>query len=170
MTNVYLIGYRGAGKTTLAPRLAAALQFQCIEMDALIAERLSMSIAEIFAQRGEAGFRELETELLSELSKGSKQVISTGGGIVLREANREILRATGTVIWLTASLETICQRLAMDQGIRPALTNLPLQDEIAKLLKERSPWYEAAAHYQVDTGIQNMDDSLASILHHLSRA
>jgi shikimate kinase len=170
MTNLYLIGYRGTGKTTLAPRLAHALGYQCIEMDALIVQRAGMSISDLFAQQGEARFRELESEVLRELSAGSQQVISTGGGIILREDNRELMRSTGTVIWLTSPLETIYQRLQTDDGARPSLTKLPLRDEIARLLEQRSPWYAATAHYQVDTGTQNMDDSLASILHHLQRA
>lgn len=170
MTNLYLIGYRGTGKTTLAPRLAHALGYQCIEMDALITQHAGMSISDIFSRHGEVRFRELESEVLRELSAGSKQVISTGGGIILREDNRELMRCTGTVIWLTASIESIYQRLQSDDGGRPSLTKLPLRDEIAKLLEQRSSWYAATAHYQVDTGTQNMDDSLASILHHLQRA
>lgn len=170
MTNLYLIGYRGTGKTTLAPRLAHALGYQCIEMDALITQRAGMSISDLFARHGEARFRELESEVLRELSASSKQVISTGGGIILCEDNRELMRSTGTVIWLTAPFETIYQRLQADDGGRPSLTKLPLREEIANLLEQRSPWYAATAHYQVDTGTQNMDDSLASILHHLQRA
>jgi shikimate kinase len=170
MTNLYLIGYRGTGKTTLAPRLAHALGYQCIEMDALIAQRAGMSISDLFAHHGEERFRELEAEVLRELAAGSKQVISTGGGIILREENRVLLRSTGTVIWLTAPFETIYQRLQTDDGARPSLTKLPLQEEIANLLEQRSPRYAATAHYQVDTGTQNMDDSLASIMHHLLRA
>jgi shikimate kinase len=169
MNNVYLIGYRGTGKTTLAPLLAASLGYASIEMDDRIAQEAGMSVADIFKTHGEAHFRQREARLLLDLSKQREQVISTGGGIVVSEDNRVLMRDSGTVVWLHAPLEVIITRLGAEGHHRPALTTLPLREEITRLVAERTPWYAATAHYQVDTGGQNMDDSLAVILHHLKR-
>ena len=111
MNNLYLIGYRGVGKSTLAPLLAGKCGWSVVEMDDLIQAKEKATIAEIFASQGETGFRDLETQMLREVAGQTNQVISTGGGIILREDNRYLMRATGIVVWLQASAEAIFQRL-----------------------------------------------------------
>ncbi len=173
MNNLYLIGYRGVGKSTLAPLLAGKCGWSVVEMDDLIQAKEKATIAEIFARQGEAGFRDLETQMLQEVASQSNQVISTGGGIVLREENRNLMRSTGTVVWLQASVETILERLAGDASRqntqRPALTTLPLQEEIAKLVDERSVLYAATSHFSVDTETHKLNEVVGIILKHLNR-
>lgn len=172
MNNLYLIGYRGVGKSTLAPLLAARCGWSVVEMDDLIQAKEKATIAEIFARHGETAFRDLETQMLREVAKQSNQVISTGGGIVLREDNRDLMRATGTVVWLQASPETILERINDDacrqKTQRPSLTSLPLQEEIIKLVNERSVLYAATCHFSVDTETHKLNEVVGIILKYLN--
>ena len=171
MNNLYLIGYRGVGKSTLAPLLAGKCGWSVVEMDDLIQAKEKATIAEIFADQGEAGFRDLETRMLREVAGQTNQVISTGGGIVLREDNRYLMRASGTVVWLQASADVIYQRLTNNtkQGSqRPALTTLPLQEEITKLVNERSVLYAATSHFSVDTESHKLNEVVGIILNQLN--
>lgn len=161
--NVYLIGYRGAGKTTIAPKLAHRLGSIAIDLDQQIEVQERLSIAEIFQERGETVFRQLESGLLKEIASKNNLVVSTGGGIILDQANRELLRETGTVIWLAANPTTLLQRIEQDDNKRPALSSLPLLDEITTLLKQRTPLYQATANYVVDTENIDTDDLVSQI-------
>lgn len=162
--NVYLIGYRGVGKTTIAPVLARRLGWIAMDLDQQIEVQERISIAEIFQERGETAFRQLETALLKEIASQSNCVVSTGGGIILDPANRKLLRETGTVIWLTANPETLLQRIEQDNIKRPALSSLPMLDEITTLLNQRTPLYQATAHYVVQTENIKTDDVVAQIV------
>src|SRR6266851_4297715 len=112
--NLFLIGYRGTGKTTVARILAHRIGWTWIDADAALEERFGCSIRIIFEEEGEAGFRQKEAALLEELCCSREQVIATGGGVVLRAANRERLRAAGRVVWLTAAARVLWQRLQAD--------------------------------------------------------
>lgn len=172
MNNLYLIGYRGVGKTTLAPLLAEKLGWAVLELDDLIEKQERISISDIFKQRGECCFRDLESDMLRTVAGQSNQVVSTGGGIVLREENHEILRSTGLVVWLQASAEMIYQRLMHDakqHSQRPALTSLPMQEEIKHLINARSAWYAACSHFSVDTESHKLEDIVSLILKHLDQ-
>src|SRR4051812_17648318 len=102
---LFLIGYRGTGKSTVGPLLAAALGWEFADADDLIEAAAGRSVADIFAAEGEAGFRDREAAALAELCRGERRVVATGGGAVLRPANRELLAASGFVAWLTAPPE-----------------------------------------------------------------
>lgn len=169
MNNVYLIGCRGVGKTTVAPLLANKMGRPVVEMDQRIVESAGMSVSQIFKDRGEAAFRDLESAVLHEVASASKQVVSTGGGIVVRPENRELLRSSGQVIWLTATLPVMHERLRQSDGTRPPLTSLSWHDEIEQMAERRAPFYSAIAHFTVDTGEQNLEDSVSIILTYLSR-
>ena len=151
---IFLIGYRGTGKTTVARLLAAALGWPWLDADDVLERHHGTRIRDLFATEGEAAFRDKEEAILVNLCKLSRHAIATGGGVVLRERNREQLRASGWVVWLTADVATIHRRLEGDPATwdrRPALTAAPAVTEIADLLKLREPLYRGCAHLTVST-------------------
>ncbi|HVJ83961.1 MAG TPA: shikimate kinase [Planctomycetia bacterium] len=148
--NVYLIGYRGAGKTTLAPLLAARLGRPWIDLDDEVVRRAGRSVAAIFAESGEAAFRDMETAELAEVAATGGKVVSTGGGIVLRPENRKLLKQ-GKAVWLHAPEETLVARIERGSG-RPPLTDLELDAEVATTLAARRPLYREVAGLEIDTG------------------
>jgi shikimate kinase len=152
-SRIFLIGYRGTGKTTVARLVAGRLGWDWVDADALLESRHGRTIRQIFADEGEAAFRDREADLLAELCQWPRHVIATGGGVILRAANRQRLRQAGTVVWLTADPETIWQRLQQDASTpqrRPDLTVGGLA-EVEQLLAGRLPLYRDCAHGTVDT-------------------
>ena len=149
--NIVLIGYRGTGKSTVAMLLAARLGRELVSTDAEIVKRAERTIPEIVAQEGWEYFRDLESDICKELAVRDQLVIDTGGGVILRAQNVEALKKTGTVFWLTASVETIAKRIGGDNQ-RPSLTGTKsFVDEIQDVLRERMPKYQAAADHVVMT-------------------
>jgi shikimate kinase len=151
--NIVLVGFMGSGKSTVAEVLSEG-GFERIDLDALIVERSGRSIPEIFAQEGEAAFRDIETETLRSLRGVRGTVISTGGGIVGREENWDMMRAFGPVIYLRAEWETLRRRLATGEG-RP-LAKKDDWGKVEALWQQRLPLYAQADHI-VDT--ENCDPS-----------
>ena len=149
-TNIVLIGFMGSGKSSIGRRVAAHLGFQFVDTDALLVERDGREIAEIFAREGEARFRDLETAVLESLSTREHCVISTGGGVILREENRALLRQLGLVVWLTASEDVIFERVSRT-NTRPLLHTADPRETVTQLLAARRPLYAAAAQFTVDT-------------------
>jgi shikimate kinase len=151
---LFLIGYRGTGKSTVARHLAERLGYDSVDADEEIERRAGKSIAAIFADDGEASFRDLESRLVVELAHLRRTVVALGGGAVLREANRMAIRAAGPVVWLMAPVDVIVARLAADPattGRRPNLTNRGGREEIETVLAERTPIYRQCATLTVDT-------------------
>lgn len=152
-SRIYLIGYRGTGKSTLARLLAEHLGWSWLDADAVLEERAGQSIRQIFTTEGEAGFRARETAVLRELSLLVNHVFATGGGVVLSEENRRRLRESGHVIWLKANADTLWRRLQDDATSgdrRPPLTVGGLA-EIQELLRIREPLYRACADLEIET-------------------
>jgi shikimate kinase len=150
---IFLVGPRGSGKTTVAVLLAERLGLGWIDADALLEERAGQSIRTLFASEGEAGFRQREAALLAELCSWPALVIATGGGVVLRQENRERMRDAGLVIWLTADADTLWARIAADAGTterRPAL-GAGGRAEVVEIVAAREPHYRASAHFTVET-------------------
>jgi len=150
---LFLIGYRGTGKTTIAQCVATRLDWAFMDADAELERRAGCTIRDIFAQQGEPAFRDLESGVLAELAECQRTVIATGGGVVLREENRIQLRK-GYIIWLTASVDTLHQRIMADvttAARRPNLTTQGGRDEIAALLSAREPRYAECANFTLDT-------------------
>ncbi len=161
---VFLVGARGSGKTTVARRLAGLLGWSWVDADEVLEARAGKSIREVFAAEGEAGFREREAEVLAELARRSRHVVATGGGVVLREANRALLRR-GRVVWLTADPVTLWSRVQEDRTTaerRPVLTVGGLA-EVAELLRVREPLYRACAHLAVPTAGLTPEEIAAEI-------
>jgi shikimate kinase len=151
---IFLIGYRGTGKTTVGRLLAGRLGRESIDADDEIERRAGKTIAAIFADDGETVFRDLEAAVMAELCRRTQLVVAPGGGAVLRESTREAMRAAGQVVWLTASVDTIVSRLAEDAVTgdrRPNLTAVGGQAEIEAVLAARTPIYRACATFVVDT-------------------
>lgn len=152
MKPVILIGYMGAGKTTVGRLLAKQERLAFCDTDAMIEEQEKRTISEIFAADGEAAFRDMETALVKRLiDKGfSDTVLSVGGGLPVREENRQLLKKLGTVVYLMASKETIVERVA-DSDNRPLLKGENLSEKVERMLAERDPLYRQAAELLIDT-------------------
>lgn len=143
--NLILIGFMGAGKTSVGEELAGRFGKTLIDTDRMIEERAGMSISDIFAVQGEEAFRRLETEVLEQLiSEASGEMISVGGGLPLREENRKLLKKLGTVIYLRVRPETVLARLKGDTT-RPLLQGDDVEEKVNSLLSKRGPIYEMAA-------------------------
>ena len=166
MNLLFLIGYRGSGKTTVARALADRLGWDFLDADAVLEERAGRTIRDIFVTDGETGFRDLESAVLADLAKRTNTVIATGGGIVLREANRQLLTANGFVAWLTADAATLWSRIQGDPTTaerRPALAGGGL-DEVERLLAVREPLYRSVADVEVAVGPVSPDRAADAIL------
>jgi shikimate kinase len=164
---IFLIGSRGSGKTTVGRQLAARLGWAFVDADAELEIRAGRSIADIFATEGEPGFRARESEVLGDLAARERHVVACGGGVVLRDEHRRLLRTTGHCVWLTGDPATLADRLAADPTTaarRPALTALAGRAEVERLLREREPLYREVAHWTVATDGQSPDDVVSSIL------
>lgn len=173
ITRIFLLGLRGTGKSTVAPILAAQLGWAWCDMDVELEQRFGQSVRDMFALYGEEVFRERESALLRELAHRDNVVIATGGGVVLRESNRLVLKKSGLCVWLRASVPVMLARLQNDPRSaqqRPSLTNLPLAEEIASLLQQRQPFYEACADLILDTDL--LDPTAVAVLigQHLERS
>jgi shikimate kinase len=155
--NIFLIGYRCTGKTTVARLLAEKLGWDWVDADSVLEGRYGKSIRQIFAEEGEIGFRDKEEQIFAELCRLQRCVVATGGGVISRDVNQQRMRSAGKVIWLTADAQTIWERLQADPATseqRPALTVGGLA-EIEELLKIREPLYRACADFTISTAGQS---------------
>jgi shikimate kinase len=152
--NIFLIGMMGAGKTTVGRALAKRLGLPFVDTDRALVERTGAPIATIFELEGEEGFRKRESAILAEIAEGEDVVVATGGGAVLAEANRDVMRAHGTVVYLRARIEFLWDRTKRDTT-RPLLATADPRATLAELLERREPLYLACAHLIVDTGSQS---------------
>ena len=152
--NIVLIGFMGAGKSTISEFLKTVFAMEVIEMDQIIAERQGMSISDIFETYGEEYFRDLETNLLIEMQSKKNMVISCGGGVPMRERNVVEMKKNGRVVLLTAKPETILNRVK-DNHDRPLLEGNKTVPFIADLMEKRREKYQAAADIVIETDGKN---------------
>lgn len=151
---IFLIGYRGTGKTSVARELAARLRIDWVDADDVVERDAGKDIAAIFAEGGEMAFRDWEARVVAELSAKRQAVIALGGGAVLRDENRRAITGVGPVVWLTASVDTILKRVSADSSTasrRPNLTTAGGRAEIESLMAIRAPLYRECATLVVDT-------------------
>ena len=153
-----LLGFMGSGKTTIARKLDPDF----VDMDALLEERLGMPIARFFEEKGEAVFRQLESEILADLLK-TDQVISTGGGVVISSRNRDLLKKNLDNIYLKADFETLYQRISVDKENQRPLFLKNSKEELAAIFYERQAWYEEVANQLVDVSSLNPDEILEEL-------
>lgn len=147
--NIALIGFMGTGKTTISKALSRITGFDEIDVDHYIVEKAGMEISEIFEKYGEAHFRDLETQALEEIQKGKGKIISCGGGAVLKDENVSILKQNGVIVLLTATPETIFERVK-DNTSRPILNNDMSIEHVKKLMGDREPRYQSVADIKVN--------------------
>ena len=140
-----LLGFMGSGKTTIARKLDSDF----VDMDALLEDRLGMPIARFFEEKGEAAFRQVESEILADLLK-TDQVVSTGGGVVISSRNRDLLKQNLDNIYLKADFETLYQRISADKENQRPLFLKNSKEDLAAIFKERQVWYEEVASRVID--------------------
>ena len=164
--SITLVGMMGAGKTVIGTELARRLGRRFLDSDAEIEAAATMTIPEIFARDGEAFFRDREAEVIARLLAGPPCVLATGGGAWMRPANRDSLRAAGTVVWLDADIDTLWHRLRGRSG-RPLLETADPRGTIETMLTARRPVYaEAELHVAVgpQDGVQATADAVQRII------
>jgi shikimate kinase len=150
--NIYLVGLMGAGKTTIGRQLARALKLPFYDSDKAIEESTGVDIPTIFEFEGEEGFRDREQKMLQQLTKMDGIVLATGGGAVLREENRQLLKDNGFIVYLQCSVDRILERTRRDTQ-RPLLNTDNPRERIETLFAQREPLYLSCADYKIDTGV-----------------
>jgi shikimate kinase len=165
--NIYLIGYRCTGKTTVGKLLAVHLEWDFIDTDDKIVEVAGQSIKEIVDNQGWETFRKMERGVIKNVGDHRSLVIATGGGVIIDEENVGVMKRTGSVVWLKASAQAIQRRLSKDkttQAYRPSLTQKGTIEEVRETLKKRAPYYESAMNYSVETDEATVEDVCREIL------
>jgi shikimate kinase len=169
LPSIALIAMPGAGKSTAGRHLANALHLPFVDADHELERRIGMSIRNFFELEGEAAFRDLEEKVIAELVEGEAKVLATGGGAVLREANRRALHAGSTVIYLRASPEELFRRLRHDTQ-RPLLQVADPLRKLRELFEVRDPLYRETAHFSIETGRPSVATMVNMILMQLELA
>ncbi|TCK98372.1 shikimate kinase [Natranaerovirga hydrolytica] len=161
--SIVLIGFMGSGKTTFGKILSERHHYQFMDTDDLIMKKENMPITEIFKTKGEDYFRQLETDVLKELThKNDKMILSTGGGMILKQENVALMKSIGTVVYLKASPHTLANRLKNDTT-RPLLKGKNKFLFIKDLLAKRKDYYEKGADVIIKTDEKNIQDILKEI-------
>ncbi len=161
--NFILIGYMGSGKSTIGKKAAKAFDYRFVDTDVCIEEQEGCTISELFAKKGEAYFRNCETELIKRLlSEPKGMVIATGGGLPVRPENAAVLKQLGTIVYLKTEPETLVRRLSGDTK-RPLLSDGDLRGKIKSMLETRGPIYEAAADLCIATDSMSFYEMIGAI-------
>lgn len=162
MRNIFLIGPMGSGKTTIGQKLARRLGLHFHDTDQEIQDRTGVNISLIFEIEGEEGFRDRESKILDELTAADQVLIATGGGAILRERNRQLLRERGVVVYLQVSVEQQMARLRHDK-LRPLIQQDDREAKLIQLAKERDPLYAALADLTFAALNRSVDSSVERI-------
>ena len=161
--NVMLIGFMGTGKTTVSQKLALDHGMHEIDLDSYIVDREKMNITDIFAEMGEEGFRDIETDCLKDVVDRTGNIVSCGGGSVLRDENVELMKKNGVIVLLTETPETVFERVK-DDNTRPLLNGNMNIEFITELMRKREDRYKEVADVVVDTdgkSIQEIADEIS---------
>lgn len=165
--NIFLIGFMGAGKTTVGQVLAEKIGYRCVDPDQVLEENAGSTISTIFSEYGEDYFRELESKTLESISEGEKQVIATGGGVVIRDRNWDIMKEAGLTVYLKAPIEVLYERIK-DSTHRPLLQVENPLERARELLDKREHLYQKA-DLIIDTeelSVTGVADELIKILNY----
>ena len=153
-----LLGFMGAGKSTVA----RGLDPDFVDMDALLEDQLGMPIARFFEEKGEEAFRQIESQVLADLLQRD-QVVSTGGGVVISQRNRDLLKTNSDNIYLKADFETLYQRIAADKDNQRPLFLNNSKEELRDIFQERQTWYEEVASQVVDVATLSPEDIIEEL-------
>ena len=170
MTRIILIGYMGAGKTTIGRHLAEALHLDFFDLDWYVENRFQKKIPDIFAERGEAGFREVERRMLHEVAEFENIVLSCGGGTPCFFDNIDYMNSVADVVYLRATPTVLQAHLAMGKSIRPLIQGKSpdeLHDFIVQSLQQRSPFYEKARH-TIDIDVIHTKEQIAAYVRQIA--
>jgi shikimate kinase len=168
--NIYLIGYRCCGKTSVGKALSKLMEWPFLDTDAQVVQAAGMTITEMVSRSGWDAFRHIEKTVIDRTRKLDRHVIATGGGVILNPDNIRSMQDAGHVIWLKVSPQTIRIRMAADPDThnqRPGLTPIGSLDEIETVLSVRQPLYEQAGQLELDTDILGIDDICRNIIDHI---
>ena len=171
--NVVLIGYRCSGKTTAGKIIAKKMKRAFLDTDVMIQDKAGRSIAEIVSINGWEYFREIERDIIKDISTRDSIVVATGGGIVMDEGNVRGLKQNGFIVWLKGDIDVLKERMEKDDGSgrrRPSLTGEEPMDEIEKVLNIRNPLYLKAGDLVVDTSQLSVQEVADLILKELAKA
>lgn len=158
-----MIGFMGVGKTTVSKQLREEIGWEEVDTDKVIVSKKKMGIPEIFEKYGERYFRDLETNILKDLAREEGKIISCGGGVILKEENRRIMKSSGKVVLLSASAQTIYEHVKKGKN-RPLLNGNMNPAYIEKLMGERSPYYELAKDVEIVTDGLNPQEVAEEII------
>ncbi|MDD6155515.1 MAG: shikimate kinase [Lachnospiraceae bacterium] len=161
--NIFLIGFMGSGKSTIGRFLQKELNMELVEMDARIVEEQGMSINDIFAEKGEDYFRDLESRLVLDLNNEGNTIVSCGGGVVIRLENVENMKKNGKIVFLSATPDTIYERVK-NSTERPILNGHMNVEYIAGLMEKRRALYENAADIRIETDGKTRDEICKEII------
>jgi shikimate kinase len=177
--HLFLIGPRGSGKSAVGAQLSQLLEMDFLDADLYLETKFQRKIPDIFQFEGETKFREIESSILKEITKLPPKVVATGGGVILAESNRDMLKRNGFCVWLKTSENLLLERLWTDQnrGVnRPALTNQnepgskdSLKAEIKTILEKRGPLYEITANLIIETDGKKPHELAEMIAAHIDR-
>jgi shikimate kinase len=166
--SIVLIGMMGAGKSSVGRCLQWRIRVPLLDTDEIVASKFGMTIPEIFSRHGEEKFRQAETEALRNLPRTEQAIIVTGGGIVLRDENVDMLRELGVLIWLDGDEEALFKR-ASASGNRPLLQGTNSRKAFARILNRRLPLYRNIAHVRIDTSMLTYEEVAVAVLSKLRR-
>ena len=171
LQSIFLTGFRCTGKSSVGKRLARKLGWPFIDTDSLLVSESGISIQEIVEKHGWDTFRKMEHTIVNQVCILDRRVVATGGGVVLNEANVNLMKKKGRVVWLKALPETIKDRMMLDQDtetFRPSLTSKDSFCEIEEMLLERDPLYRQAMDYCVETDGRSVDEICEIIMKKLA--
>lgn len=161
--NIFLVGPMGSGKSTIGRQLAKALKRPFFDSDKEIEKRTGVTISWIFEMEGEEGFRQREQQIIAELTAKQNIVLATGGGAILKEENRNLLKSRGSVVYLSSSVEQLYRRTAKDKS-RPLLQTDDPKKQIATLLAKRDPLYKSVADVVIRTAKQSIQKTVSHVI------
>ena len=170
--NIFMIGYRSTGKSTVGKRLADRLGLTFVDADWELAEQAGEEIREVVRTKGWPFFRELEKNVMGRICRRREILCATGGGVVGDDENIRMMQESGLLVWLRADVNTIRNRMKKDGGTdlsRPGLTDRGAFDEIESVLLDRTPLYENAADLAIDTGGISVDAVVSGIIHKMEK-